>query len=295
MSARLAVTLLALPLLGAAPAPGATPEFTPVALAKACEGRDGWADAAPPAHLFGNTWYVGTCGIAVLLVTSPRGHVLIDTGLAKSAPDVIANIERLGFHPRDVRWIVASHEHGDHVEGMAELKRLTGARVAALPAAARTLASGEPQADDPQAAHLPKMPPVPVERVLADGARVRVGPLVLTARATPAHSPGSTSWTWQSCEGKRCQTMTYADSANTISATGYRFTDHPDRVAQARAGIAAIRALPCGLLITPHPSASDLFGRMASGRLANPGACAAYADAATGRFDARLAKEAAGQ
>ncbi|HZV39192.1 MAG TPA: MBL fold metallo-hydrolase, partial [Pseudoxanthomonas sp.] len=71
---------------------------------------DGWNDRAPPQRIFGNTWYVGTCGISALLVTSPQGHVLIDAGTEKAAPLVEANIRALGFEPRDVKFIVGSHE-----------------------------------------------------------------------------------------------------------------------------------------------------------------------------------------
>lgn len=294
MSARplLALTLLA--GVAAAPAaPSAPRGVTPAVLAETCAGRDGWADPAPAAHIFGNTWYVGTCGITALLVTSAKGHVLIDTGLGEAASAVAANIERLGFRLKDVRWIVSSHEHFDHAEGHGELKRLTGARIAALPAAAAVLASGKPDPADPQAAHLKDMAPVRVDRVLRDGEVLAIGPLRLTAHATPAHSPGSTSWSWKSCEGRVCRTMTYADSATTISADGYRFTDHPERIAEVRRALAAIAALPCGILMTPHPSASNMFERFGTGQLEDAGACKAYAIAAEARFEARLAAERA--
>ncbi|MES2700946.1 MAG: subclass B3 metallo-beta-lactamase, partial [Pseudomonadota bacterium] len=92
---------LSLPLLLAACAPAATaPNLPPTAdaraqgaaLAAACEGRDGWDDAAPPARIHGNTWYVGTCGIAVLLVTGPNGHALIDGAVEEAVPGILANI-----------------------------------------------------------------------------------------------------------------------------------------------------------------------------------------------------------
>lgn len=279
----------------ARPQPEAAP--SPSTIASACAGREGWEDPAPPARIFGNTWYVGTCGITALLVTSPRGHVLIDGGMPNSAGKVAANIEALGFALRDVRWIVSTHEHYDHVGALAELKRMTGARVAALPKAAAVLRSGRPDAEDPQFELLQQQPiaAVAVDRVMRDGERLVQGPLRLTAHATPAHSPGSTSWTWRSCQGRTCQTITYADSATTISAEVYRFSAHPQRVAQVRRGLAAIASMPCGILVTPHPSASGLFDRFASGALADPGACAAYARRALDRFENRLASEAGGK
>jgi metallo-beta-lactamase class B len=112
-------------------------------LAKACAGRDGWSDPAPPQRIFANTWYVGTCGISAVLVTSPQGHVLIDAGPAEAADTVAHNIVAAGFRLADVRWIVMSHEHIDHAGGLAALKRMTGARLAALPAAARCWKAGK--------------------------------------------------------------------------------------------------------------------------------------------------------
>lgn len=260
------------------------------ALAKACEGRDGWTDPAPPAHVFGNTWYVGTCGITVLLVASPEGHVLIDGGPAEAAPLVEANIEKLGFKMHDVKWIVSSHEHEDHVGALAALQRLTGAKVAAVESAATALAAGRPGEADPQRAIAKDFAPVRVDRVLRDGERLDLGALSLAVRATPAHAPGSASWTWSSCEGDECRTMAYADSATMVSAKGYRFGDHPDRVAAVRIGLSRIDALPCDILMTPHPGASKLFERLAgTAALEDASACRRYAAAAGAAFDARLA------
>ncbi|GGC14293.1 HARLDQ motif MBL-fold protein [Novosphingobium endophyticum] len=285
---------LAATLSTAALARPASPEWTGERLAGACAGREGWSDPAPPAHIYGTTWYVGTCGIAAILVTSQEGHVLIDGGPADAAPLILANIRKLGFDPADVRWILTSHEHFDHIGGVAQLQRKTGARVAALAAAKRVLETGKPSTDDPQAARLDGSSPVPVARVLADGDSVTLGPLAITVHETPAHSPGSASWTWQACDEKfACRMIAYADSATTISADGYRFTDHPDRVARVHTGHARIAVLPCDVLVTPHPSASEFFARLSGkGALVDAGACRSYARSAEEKFAARLAGEA---
>jgi metallo-beta-lactamase class B len=273
------------PTTAQAPAPSAD-------IATACNGRDGWTDPAPPARIFGDTWYVGTCGISVVLITSDQGHVLIDGGPAAAAPLVVANIEKLGFKPKDVRWIVSSHEHDDHVGALAELKRLTGAKVAALDSAAPQLAAGKLRDDDPQRKVANDFPPIVVDRVLNDREDFRFGMLQLSVRATPAHTAGSASWTWQSCDVTRCRTVTYADSATAISAEGYRFSDHPDRVEAVREGLKRMGELPCDILVTPHPGASDLFARISARKpLGDPEACRTYAAAARERFAARLAKE----
>lgn len=271
-----------------------SPKWTGKQLLKACGGREGWSDPAPPAHIFGNSWYVGTCGITAILVTSDDGHVLIDGGPADAAPFVLANIRKLGFDPKDVRWILSSHEHFDHIGGVATLVGGTGGQVAALASARRVMETGKPSADDPQATHLGGSPPVTVSRVMVDGDSITVGRLSLTVHETPAHSPGSASWTWQACDAAlTCRMIAYADSATTVSADNYRFTDHPDRIAQVRTGLDRIAGLPCDILVTPHPSASNFFARLAEqAPLVDPAACAAYAKGAKAKFEARLASEA---
>jgi metallo-beta-lactamase class B len=272
----------------------AQPRPSPAAvdLTKECKDRDGWSDPTPPARIFGNTWYVGTCGISAVLVTSDRGHILIDGGTAAAAPMIAANIQKLGFRLSDVRWIVSSHEHHDHVGGLAELKRLTGAKVAALNTAVQVLATGKTNPEDPQFAQVENFTPVPVDRILRDGDDVVVGPLQLTVHATPAHAPGSASWTWTSCAGADCRTVAYADSATLISDDGYRFTAHPERIKQAHIGLERMADLPCDILVTPHPGASNLFARMAGqAPLVDPEACRRHANRGEQLFAERLARE----
>lgn len=266
-------------------------------LAQACAGRDGWAEPAPPARIASETgikaWYVGTCGITTLLLDSDDGLVLIDSGVAEAADIVLGNIRKLGFDPRDVRWLLSSHEHHDHVGGHAALRRTTGAKTAALAVAARSFARGKISPEDPQRGRIADFPPFPVDRILADGGALAVGSLKIAVHATPAHTPGSMSWTIaRSAAEAPAMTIAYVDSATTISAKGYRFTDHPDRVAQARNGFSVIRNLPCHVLVTPHPSASDLFARLAGkAPLIDAGACARYAAKASAYLDTRLTQE----
>jgi metallo-beta-lactamase class B len=115
------------------PAPAALQiaEAPPAAKLAACEGKDGWSDAAPPAHVFANVYDVGTCGITVLLIASDAGHILIDGATGEAAPGILANIRKLGLDPADVRILLSSHEHLDHVGGLAALKAATGARMIA--------------------------------------------------------------------------------------------------------------------------------------------------------------------
>lgn len=295
MSARIAPALsAALLLAGAAPAPPPVARPVPPAdLARACEGKDGWDDAAPPALLVPGTYYVGTCGVTALLVIGPAGHVLIDGITEKAAPLVAANIERLGFRLADVKLLLNSHEHLDHAGGFTALKRMTGARLLARAASRSGLETGRVDRSDPQAGFGSVMPPVSVDGTIRDGEVVQLGPLRLTAHATPGHSPGATSWTWESCDKGRCRRIVYADSLSALAAKGYRYTDHPAYLAAFRASIDRVAGLPCDVLVTPHPQASELFRRMAGAEpLEDKGACARYAGGAREKLDARLAEEA---
>ena len=281
--------------------------LTPIALAMAsdvesagapitCADNAGWNDPSPPRHIHGNTWYVGTCGISALLVTSDDGHILVDAATPQAGPQILTNIRALGFKPEDVRAIVFSHEHHDHAGSLAELQRATGAPVYARAPAVGTLKRGLPDRTDPQLEVAEPIAPVAKVVTLADDDVVRVGPLVVQAIATPGHTPGGTSWTWRSCEGDDCQQIVYADSLTAISDDSYRFTEHPDYVAAFRDTLGRVAALDCNILITPHPSASRLWSRIGPGAsepLVNGDACRAYAKAASDRLDKRLADEAA--
>src|SRR6185437_10699227 len=104
--------------------------------ASRCKDWDDYDKAAPPVRIFGNTYLVGTCGISSILITDPAGDILIDGGTEKDAPLIAANIRKLGFRVTDVKYLLNSHEHFDHVGGLAELQRLTGAQLLASAAAA---------------------------------------------------------------------------------------------------------------------------------------------------------------
>lgn len=262
------------------------------ALVKQCEGKEDFSAPAPPARLYGNTWYVGTCTVSVLLVTSPQGHVLVDAATEEAAPSILANIRTLGFRPEDVRWIVTSHEHWDHVGGLAVLAKATGAKVALSDPAAAVIASGKSDPSDSQFGDLQDFTPATADRIVKAGDVVQVGPLRLTMMATPGHTTGSSSWSWQSCAEKRCETVSYIDSISALAAGSYRFTDHPDVVARFQRTFSAIAAKPCGILVTPHPSASDLFERMLGEKpLASPTACRDYAATGRNRLNALLVRE----
>jgi metallo-beta-lactamase class B len=250
-----------------------------------CSDCETWNARKEPSRVFGNTYSVGTAGLGSILITSKSGHILLDGALPQSAPLIDEHIRQLGFRTEDIRLIVNSHAHYDHAGGIAAIQRTSGAAVAASPSGAQALERGEPTTDDPQFAFGPavnRFPAVKNVRVAKDGEVVRVGDLALTAHLTPGHTPGSTTWTWRSCEGAACKDIVYADSLTAISAPGFRFTGddtHPSRIDEFRRSIAKVGELPCDVLLTVHPS------------FAPAGACQAYADLALKRLEQRIAEE----
>jgi metallo-beta-lactamase class B len=271
----------------------------------ACEYCEGWSRAREPFQIYGNTWYVGSA-LSSILITSKQGHILIDGGLTQSAPQIAANIQKLGFRLEDVKLILNSHMHYDHAGGIAALQRASGAKVAASPAARLALQSGGVLADDPQFAfgrEHNEFPVVKNVRKVADGEELRVGDLRITAHFTPGHTPGGTSWTWTSCEGTACLSMVYADSLNSVSAPGFKFSgdaSHPSRVPEFLHSIDVVAGLKCDILLAPHPELIDLDAKLAA-RAGNPavnpfvggGACEAYAQGARQRLEKRVAEESA--
>jgi metallo-beta-lactamase class B len=261
--------------------------------AEQCADDSGWDEPGPPFQVHGNTYYVGTCGIAAILITGDEGHVLIDGGTGKGAAPIAANIEALGFELSDVKLLLHSHEHYDHVGGLAELQQRTGARLLASPPAAPVLASGKSADDDPQKGSLDPFSPARVDGTVQDGEVVRLGDLALTAIATPGHTSGALSWQWQSCdEAGQCETVVYGDSLSPVSSDAYRFSDHPAHVAAYRASLDRFAGLDCTLLLTPHPSASGMRDRILAGDLSDPQGCGNYAAGIRKRLEERLAKEA---
>jgi metallo-beta-lactamase class B len=275
-------------------APRAPIELAGPAFAATCKDWDEWDKPAPPVGIFGNTYLVGTCGISAILITDPAGDILIDGGTEKDADLIAANIERLGFRLTDIKYLLHSHEHFDHVGGLAKLQKMTGAELLASPAAAAVLGTGKASADDPQSGMNPPFPAARVDRIVRDGEQIRLGNVVVTAIATPGHTLGALSWRWGSCSGGICRQIVYADSLSPVSSDDYRFSDHPAYLAAYRASIAKVGAVDCDILLTPHPSASGMIDRLA-GRapLDDPNACRDYAAGLTKKLDERLAKESA--
>lgn len=258
-----------------------------------------WTQPQTPFRIYGNTYYVGSQGLSAVLITSPAGHVLIDGTLPENAAMIESNIRTLGFRVRDIKWILNSHAHYDHAGAIAALVHDSGAQVAASAQSAKALALGGDDPDDPQHGMAPFYPKVVKVRIVADQETVHLSSLALQMHAMPGHTPGSTGWTWRSCEGNRCLSIVYADSLTLLSTHDYRYADpaHPERLAGYRRTLAMLATLPCDILLTPHPR-DDFFEkakRIQPGRpnpLVDTQACKIYAAEGQRNLERRMQKEA---
>jgi len=302
ISAVLASLLLAACVAPQAPAPRASSAALDAARANApaasawtnaCEDWDDWDKRAQPFSVHGDTYHVGTCGISAILVAGPEGHVLIDSGTRNGARVVLSNIRTLGLQPENLRAVLTSHEHFDHVGGLWWIHQNTGAHVYTSPDALEVIESGEADPADPQYGMHEPMHDLPraVVSAITPGEPIEIAGLTFMPIATPGHTPGALSWQWESCEGEDCKTIVYADSLSPVSADNYRFSDHPAYFNAYFQGLRDLAALDCDILLTPHPSASGMRDKLVAGDLEATPTCADYAEGITLRLQARIAQE----
>jgi len=279
--------------------------FVPTAVAQSapssCKQCAEWNRPQKPFRIFGNSYYVGPHGLSSILITSDSGHILIDGGLPESAPLIVANIRGLGFRIEDVKIILNSHVHFDHAGGIAELQRLSGARVMASEWSAAVMRQGGVGRGDPQYGSVTGIASIKKVETLHNGETVNVGRTSITAQLTPGHTPGGTSWTWRSCEGEICHDMVYADSLTPVSAEGFRFTNnrtYQRALDDFEKSFHFLETTRCDLLITTHPDMSDLWERVEARRrgakpdpMVNSGACRELAASARAQLRQRIAQE----
>jgi metallo-beta-lactamase class B len=268
-----------------------------------CEQCDAWNRDQAPFQIFGNTYFVGVRGLSSVLITSPDGHILVDGALPQSAPLIARHVEQLGFRMSDVKVILNSHVHYDHAGGIAELQKLSGAKVIASDIAAKVLRTGKVDRNDPQFELMKPYPGASNVEALGTRESVEVGKLKLRVIHTPGHTPGGTSWTWTSCEAERCLNIVYGDSLNAISDDSFKYSGdkrYPSARSDMAASIAAIGATPCDILVAAHPDFTGLLtlmdeqGKGERSQLIDSSACKRYAAAGKERFDKRLEQEAIG-
>jgi metallo-beta-lactamase class B len=235
---------------------------------------DSWRAPVAPRHLVGNIYYVGAIGVSSFLITTPEGHILLDTGFEDTAPIIQHGVEQLGFRVADIKFILSSHAHVDHVGGLAVMKKISGAQVVASTADARTLASGG--ADD--YIQWPKdmilFTPVKADRIVADEERVTLGGVTLVAHLTPGHTRGATTWTMDVTDNGVIRHVVFFSSASINDGTRLLNNPlYPDFVRDFEKTFATLRALPCDIYFAPHGgqfAMAEKFARLERGEKENP-------------------------
>lgn len=221
-----------------------------------------------PFKVIGDIYYVGTTDVGIYLIVTPKGSILLDSGFLETVPQVRANITALGFRLEDVKVLLTSQTHYDHVGGMAEMKRLTHASLEASPAAAEQMAEGGK--DDYGFYDRFMYEPVRVDKLIADGGKVELGGVTLTAHLTPGHTKGCTTWTMKAEEAGKAYDVVFLCG---VTVPGYKLVDnpgYPDIVADYQHSFTTLKALPCDVFLGAHGQYFGLQTKLTSLR-ARPG------------------------
>ena len=259
-----------------------------------------WTEPFPPFRIAGNLYYVGSKGLANYLVTTPRGHILINSDLEANVPLIRASTEQLGFKFSDVKILLISHAHWDHDAGSAMIKSLTGATYMVMDADVPVVESGGRA--DFQYGSDPAMryPPVHVDRELQDGDRVKLGDVELIAHLTPGHTKGCTTWTFTVRDGKMSYNAMIIGSPNVNP--GYKLvgnTMYPTIARDYERTFRVLKTLKCDLFLGAHGSYFDLeakYARLRAGHadaFVDPQGCAAFVDQKEQEFRSELARQVA--
>ena len=209
-----------------------------------------WTEAFLAFKIVGNVYYVGSRGLASYLITTPKGHILINSNLESSVPQIRESIEKLGFHFSDVKILLISHAHGDHDAGSAAIKKLTGAQYMVMEGDVPVVESGGKADFQYPDGHYP---PVRVDRVLHDGYEVELGGSVLTAHLTPGHTKGCTTWTLTTNEAGKSYNLVIVGSPNVNP--GYKLVSnarYPEIATDYEKTFRVLRRLPCDIFLGAH-------------------------------------------
>ncbi len=258
----------ALALLGVAqrapvPAPAPVPTPAPAsATSGATVDNADWFEPTEPRRIVGPIHYVGTLGLGAYLITTPAGHILLDGATPKSAPLLEASIRRLGFKPEEIRILLITHAHFDHAGTLAAFKKLSGARVAVMAPDDRLLASGGTTdylfASD-ETFHFP---PVEADRVLKDGDTVTLGDVTLTARLTPGHTRGCTTWITTVEDGGRSYRVVFPGSTSVNAGTRFvHDQSYPGITDDYRKSFDLLDSLSPDIFLTAHAPACDFAAK----------------------------------
>lgn len=229
-----------------------------------------WDDPFPPHRIADNLYYVGSKGLATYLITTGQGHILINSSFERTVAIIRGNVEKLGFKFSDIKILLASHAHSDHVEGHALIKELTGARVEVMEGDAKVIATG----GRGQYLYKQLWKPCTIDRVLKDGDTVTLGEATLTARLTPGHTRGCTTWTMQAADGGKSWNVVIIGSPNVNP--GYQLVnnaDYPEIAEDFTKTFRLLKALPCDIFLGAHGNYYGMdakFARLQADPKTNP-------------------------
>jgi metallo-beta-lactamase class B len=243
-----------LALVGSPAAAQTTKIWTPQELFQRNVGtREQQDKQFPPHKMIGNIYYVGTETLASFLITTPQGHILVNSMYERNVPTIRKSVEDLGFKFTDVRIILGSHAHADHMEADAMMKEMTGAQVMAMAEDVPALQAMTPGGK----AH-------PIDRVLHDGDQVTLGGITLIAHLTPGHTKGCTTWTMKAQEGGRSYDVVIIGSVGVNPGT--RLVNNPGNPTIADEYVQAfkvLRALPADVPLGSHPGMFSMAAKHA--------------------------------
>jgi metallo-beta-lactamase class B len=235
------------------------------------QANSDWTEPFPPHRVIGNVYYVGSRGLASYLITTSRGHILINSSFESSVPLIRDSTEKLGFHFSDVKILLISHAHADHCAGSALIKQLTGARYMVMYADAPEIEAGGKgnfqYGDSPGSLYKPAK----VDRVLHDGDEVKLGDTVLVAHLTPGHTKGCTTWTLKVREGSATYNVVIVGSPNVN--TGYRLVNnaqYPLIADDYERTFRLLKALPCDVFLGAHGSYYGMEAKFARVKRGGP-------------------------
>ena len=218
-----------------------------------------WIEPFPPFRIADNLYYVGSKGLANYLITTPRGHILINSDLEENVPLIRASIEKLGFKFSDVKILLINQSHWDHAAGSAAIKKLTGARYMVMDADAPVVQSGGKIDFHYGGDASTHYPPTTVDRILRDGDSVTLGDVVLTAHLTPGHTKGCTTWTMQvKVAGKSRNVVIIGGTAVNSGFKLFNNVQYPNILKDYERTFAVLKSLPCDIPLGAHGSYYDL-------------------------------------
>jgi metallo-beta-lactamase class B len=223
----------------------------------------------PPHRMIGNIYYVGSRGLASYLITTPAGHILINSNLVSSVPLIRESVEKLGFRVSDIKILLLSHAHFDHDGGGAEMKKRTGAQYMVMEGDAAVVESGGKS--DFQYGNSPSLlyPAAKVGRVLHDGDEIKLGDTTLVAHLTAGHTRGCTTFTMKARDAGKTYDVVIVGSPNVNP--GYKLVNNKryPAIAQDYArGFQVLRSLPCDVFLGAHGSYYGMeakFARLKAG------------------------------